>query len=85
MYVSLSTGLCPFPSGLPSAQLPFGIQAHEDEWTDDLILVDLGDSCPGFTYTHLRPSDHPPHTHTHTHLSPHSGYPVCDTGNDDKD
>lgn len=40
-----------FPSGLPSAQLSFGIQAYEDEWTDDLILADLGDSCPDYGYT----------------------------------
>lgn len=35
-----------FPPGLPSAQLPFGIRLYEDEWADDVILVDLGDSCP---------------------------------------
>lgn len=40
-----------FSSGFPSAQLPFGIQPYEDEWTDDLVLVDLGDSCPGYGYT----------------------------------
>ena len=57
-----------FPSGLPSAQMPFGTQADEDEWTDDLILVDLGDSCPGYGYTVSA-------------LGPfsHSGYPACDT------
>lgn len=56
------------PSGLPSAQLPFGIQLYEDEWMDDLILVDLGDSCPA-PVTQSPPS--PPFSH--------SGYPVCDT------
>ena len=40
-----------FPSGSPSALLPFGIPAYEDEWIDDLIFADLGDSCPGFSYT----------------------------------
>lgn len=53
-----------FPSGLPSAVLPFGIQAYEDEWADDLIPVDLGDSCPGYGYTVSALT---------------SGYPVCDT------
>lgn len=48
MRVILGSGLCPSPLG---AQLPFGIQLYEDEWADDVILVDLGDSCPSCSYT----------------------------------
>lgn len=33
-----------FPFGLPGPQVPFGTQAYEDEWIDELVLVDLSDS-----------------------------------------
>lgn len=43
-----------FPFGLPGPRVPFGTQAYEDEWKDELILVDLGGSDLGVV-AHFQP------------------------------
>lgn len=71
-----------FPFGLPGPQVPGNPkgyqayacvpQAYEDEWIDELVLVDLGDSWHRYGYTVSTLWLSSPLTH------PSSGYLVCD-------